>query len=61
MVGDRRVIGVCRGRGVGGFLGKIGRFPGDIREKGCLMSGAAARTGKANRKRSKWYCKKIII
>ena len=27
------------------FLGKIGRFPGEIRGKGCLMSGAAARTG----------------
>ena len=26
-------------------MGKIGRFNGEMREKGCLMSGAAARTG----------------
>ena len=31
--------------GGGGFLGKIGRFGGEMREKGCAMSGAAARTG----------------
>ena len=30
------------------FLGKMGGgFDGEMREKGCLMSGAAARTGKA--------------
>ena len=28
-----------------GFLGKIGVFGGEIREKGRWMSGAAARTG----------------
>ena len=29
----------------GGFLGKIGVLDGEMREKGGLMSGAAARTG----------------
>ena len=29
----------------GGFLGKIGSFTGEMREKGCWVSGAAARTG----------------
>ena len=29
----------------GGFLSKIGGFPGEIQEKEILMSGAAARTG----------------
>ena len=34
----------------GVFLGEIGRFPGEIREKGrFLMSGAAARTGKVSK------------
>ena len=29
-----------------GFLGEIGGFDREMREKGCWMSGAAARTGK---------------
>ena len=31
-----------------GFLGKIWGFGGEMREKGYLMSGAAARTGDLN-------------
>ena len=32
----------------GMFLGKIGVFDGEMREKECWMSGAAARTGSCN-------------
>ena len=34
----------------GGFWAKQGVFSGEMREKGCLMSGAAARTGSFNNK-----------
>ena len=32
------------------FLDKIGGFTGKMRESGCLLSGAAARTGDFNKK-----------
>ena len=34
---------------------KMGRFPGEMREKGCWMSGAAARTGSLRKKEEKEY------
>ena len=36
-----------------GFLGKIEGFAGEMREKGCWMSGAAARTGEFNKEERK--------
>ena len=41
---------VGRGGVFRGFLGKIRRFRGETLEKGCLMSGAAARTEDLKRK-----------
>ena len=35
----------------------MGRFDGEMREKGCLMSGAAARTGNLKKKEKEPYIK----
>ena len=39
----------------------MGVFSGEIREKGCLMSGAAARTGKETIRNNKKIMKKWIV
>ena len=49
---------VGRGGVFRGFLGKIRRFRGETREKGCLMSGAAARTEDLKRKEEEVFIKR---
>ena len=59
MRGCRKKYGhLLEGGGFRGFLGKIRRFGGETREKGCLMSGAAARTGDLKRKEEVVFIKR---